>query len=95
MLQSNMLFDLPNDDILYDALLARSSDYEGQAFVCVKSTGILLPALMSRPQAEAGEHFVLRQHFRCINSGFRPADVAARWEDASGKDPLVKELVDC
>jgi len=31
MLESAMLFDLPNDDAPYDALVARSGDYEGFA----------------------------------------------------------------
>lgn len=36
-----MLTDLPSDDILYDALLARDPSYEGRAWVGVTSTGIL------------------------------------------------------
>lgn len=36
-----MLTDLPSDDVLYDALLARDGAYEGRAWVGVTSTGIL------------------------------------------------------
>ena len=35
-----MLFDLPDDDVLYAALIARDPAYDGFAFVGVKSTGI-------------------------------------------------------
>jgi AraC family transcriptional regulator of adaptative response/methylated-DNA-[protein]-cysteine methyltransferase len=35
-----MMFDLPDDDTLYDALLARDPGYEGRAYVCVATTGI-------------------------------------------------------
>ena len=35
-----MLFDLPDHDTLYRALLERDARYDGQAYVCVSSTGI-------------------------------------------------------
>jgi AraC family transcriptional regulator of adaptative response/methylated-DNA-[protein]-cysteine methyltransferase len=94
MLQSNMLFDLPDDDILYDALLARSSDYEGQAFVCVKSTGIFcrLSCPARKPKRENTLFF--DSISACVNSGFRPCQRCRPLEGASGKDPLVKELIE-
>ncbi|WP_164850537.1 bifunctional transcriptional activator/DNA repair enzyme AdaA [Sinorhizobium medicae] len=93
MLQSNMLFDLPNDDILYDALLARSSDYEGQAFVCVKSTGIFcrLSCPARKPKRENSIFF--DSVSACVNSGFRPCQRCRPLEQVSGKDPLVKDLL--
>ena len=36
-----MLFSLPDHPTLYAALLQRSHDYEGRAYVGVTSTGIL------------------------------------------------------
>ena len=35
-----MMFSLPDPDVLYDALVARSDAYEGRAYVGVTSTGI-------------------------------------------------------
>ncbi|RVJ83020.1 bifunctional transcriptional activator/DNA repair enzyme AdaA [Sinorhizobium medicae] len=88
-----MLFDLPNDDILYDALLARSSDYEGQAFVCVKSTGIFcrLSCPARKPKRENSIFF--DSVSACVNSGFRPCQRCRPLEQVSGKDPLVKDLL--
>ncbi|WP_223216049.1 Ada metal-binding domain-containing protein [Agrobacterium pusense] len=35
-----MIFDLPDPDTLYAALLARNERFGGQVFVCVASTGV-------------------------------------------------------
>ncbi|WP_245155758.1 Ada metal-binding domain-containing protein [Paracoccus ravus] len=35
-----MLFDLPDHQTLYAALLARDDRFDGQAFVCVSTTGV-------------------------------------------------------
>ncbi|MCA1369229.1 bifunctional transcriptional activator/DNA repair protein Ada [Bradyrhizobium sp. BRP14] len=94
MLQSGMLFDLPNDDVLYDALLARSSDYEGQAFVCVKSTGIFcrLSCPARKPKRENTLFF--DSIAACIDSGFRPCERCRPLEQAAEKEPLVKSLIE-
>ncbi|PDT53885.1 MULTISPECIES: trifunctional transcriptional activator/DNA repair protein Ada/methylated-DNA--[protein]-cysteine S-methyltransferase [Sinorhizobium] len=88
-----MLFDLPNDDILYDALLARSSDYEGQAFACVKSTGIFcrLSCPARKPKRENTLFF--DSIAACVNSGFRPCERCRPLEEAAGKEPLVEQLL--
>ncbi|ASY67528.1 bifunctional transcriptional activator/DNA repair enzyme AdaA [Sinorhizobium fredii] len=88
-----MLFDLPNDEILYDALLARSSDYEGQAFVCVKSTGIFcrLSCPARKPKRENTLFF--DSIAACINSGFRPCQRCRPLAQVSGKEPLVDQLL--
>ena len=91
--KAHMLFDLPSDDILYDALLARSSDYEGQAFVCVKSTGIFcrLSCPARKPKRENTLFF--DSIASCINSGFRPCQRCRPLERASETEPLVKDLL--
>ncbi|MCZ4090490.1 bifunctional transcriptional activator/DNA repair enzyme AdaA [Sinorhizobium psoraleae] len=88
-----MLFDLPNDDILYDALLARSADYEGQAFVCVKSTGIFcrLSCPARKPKRENTVFF--DSIAACINSGFRPCERCRPLGQPSEKEPLVNDLL--
>ncbi|WEX77820.1 trifunctional transcriptional activator/DNA repair protein Ada/methylated-DNA--[protein]-cysteine S-methyltransferase [Sinorhizobium numidicum] len=88
-----MLFDLPNDDLLYDALLARSFDYEGQAFVCVKSTGIFcrLSCPARKPKRENTLFF--DSIAACLNSGFRPCERCRPLDGASEKEPLVDGLL--
>ena len=67
----DMLTDL-DDDRLYDALVARDPSYEGQAYVCVRTTGIFcrLVCTARNPKRENVE-------FRptvadCLDAGFRP-----------------------
>jgi len=48
-----MLFDLPDQASLYDALLARDATYDGRVYVCVSSTGIFLSADLSGAQTKA------------------------------------------
>ncbi|MDK1377026.1 MULTISPECIES: trifunctional transcriptional activator/DNA repair protein Ada/methylated-DNA--[protein]-cysteine S-methyltransferase [unclassified Sinorhizobium] len=88
-----MLFDLPNDDILYDALLARSVDYEGQAFVCVKSTGVFcrLSCPARKPKRENTLFF--DNIAACIDSGFRPCERCRPLNQPSDKEPLVNDLL--
>lgn len=53
-----MLFALPDHDVLYRALLRRDGRYDGQAYVCVSTTGIFLQADMRGTQTESRElHF--------------------------------------
>ncbi|ASY61542.1 ADA regulatory protein [Sinorhizobium sojae CCBAU 05684] len=93
MLQSGMLFDLPNDDALYDALLARSSDYEGQAYVCVKTTGIFcrLSCAARKPKRENTLFF--DSIAACVNAGFRPCERCRPLAGSSGNQPLVDDLL--
>ena len=49
-----MLFNLPDDQVLYRALIARDPSYDGRAFVAVKTTGIFCrltcPARKPKPE---------------------------------------------
>lgn len=88
-----MLFDLPSDDVLYDALVARDDRYDGQAFVCVASTGIF--CRLTCPARKP-----LRQNCRffgtvgeCMEAGFRPCKRCHPVEAAAGSDPTVAALL--
>ncbi len=88
-----MLFQLPDSDTLYAALLARDPSYDGQAFVGVTSTGIF--CRLSCPARKP-----LRQNCRffetpaaCIEDGFRPCKRCAPLGRTAGSDPTVAPLL--
>jgi len=65
-----MLFDLPDFQTLYTALLTRDERYDGQAFVCVSSTGVFcrLTCPARKPKAEnCIFHATIGE---CIQAGF-------------------------
>ena len=67
-----MFFDLPDDDTLYQALLARDPGYDGQAFVCVATTGIFcrLTCPARKPKRENCTFYATIGE--CVEAGFRP-----------------------
>lgn len=67
-----MLFDLPPDDTLYEALLSRDARFDGQAYVGVTSTGIFccLTCPARKPKRENCRFFDTVAG--CLSSGFRP-----------------------
>lgn len=88
-----MLFDLPSDDVLYDALLARDDRYEGQVFVCVASTGIFcrLTCPARKPLREnCSFHSTVGA---CMEAGFRPCKRCHPVQAAAGSDPTVSALL--
>lgn len=89
-----MLFDLPDHDTLYKALLARDARFDGQAFVCVSSTGIFCrltcPARKPLPQ-----NCTFRATIgACIEAGFRPCKRCHPMQAAAADDPTVKDLLE-
>ena len=88
-----MMFDLPDDDILYDALLARDADYDGRAFVGVSSTGILcrLTCPARKPKRE-NCHFY-NDVAGCIQAGFRPCKRCHPLAPAAEGDPAITQLL--
>ena len=88
-----MLFDLPDHRTLYQALLDRDARYDGQAYVCVASTGIFCrltcPARKPRPEnctfyATIGE---------CIEAGFRACKRCHPLQAAASADPTIAGLL--
>ncbi|WP_176082720.1 trifunctional transcriptional activator/DNA repair protein Ada/methylated-DNA--[protein]-cysteine S-methyltransferase [Martelella sp. HB161492] len=89
-----MLFDLPDHETLYQALLARDPHYDGQAYVCVATTGIFCrltcPARKPRRencsfQATIGA---------CIEAGFRPCKRCHPLQAAASQDPTIAALLE-
>ena len=88
-----MLFDLPDHQTLYAALLARDDRFDGQAFVCVSSTGVFCrltcPARKPKPEnctfyATIGE---------CIEAGFRACKRCHPLKAAALADPAIAALL--
>lgn len=90
---SIMLFDLPSDDVLYDALIARDPAYDGFAFVGVKSTGIFcrLTCPARKPKRENSTFYP--SIVAVMEAGFRPCKRCCPLSLGGEKDPLVLKLL--
>lgn len=85
-----MLFDLPADDILYDALVARDPAWDGLAFVGVGTTGIFcrLTCPARKPRRENCAFFPTTA--ACLAAGYRPC---LRCRPLGGDGALVAGLL--
>jgi AraC family transcriptional regulator of adaptative response/methylated-DNA-[protein]-cysteine methyltransferase len=85
-----MLFDLPHDDVLYAALLARDPGWEGRAFVGVGSTGVFcrLTCPARKPRRENCAFFATPAE--CIAAGYRPC---LKCRPLGAEGPLVAGLI--
>jgi len=88
-----MLFDLPDPDTLYAALLARNESFDGQAFVCVSSTGVFcrLTCPARKPNRENCTFFPTIG--QCIEAGFRPCKRCHPLQAAALADPTIAALL--
>jgi AraC family transcriptional regulator of adaptative response/methylated-DNA-[protein]-cysteine methyltransferase len=88
-----MLMNLPNDDVLYAALLARDSAYDGTAFVGVSSTGIFcrLTCPARKPKRENCTFY--SNVADCIQAGFRPCKRCHPVAPAAQTDPAITALL--
>ncbi len=88
-----MLFDLPSDDTLYDALLARDPAFDGRAYVGVSSTGVFcrLTCPARKPKRENCNFF--SDISACIEAGFRPCLRCHPLAPAAESDPAIKALL--
>ncbi len=87
------LFDLPDADTLYTALLARDASYEGRAWVGVTSTGIFcrLTCPARKPKAENCQWF--DSLGACIEAGFRPCKRCQPLKAAADAEPVIEALL--
>lgn len=88
-----MLFDLPDPDTLYAALLARNEYFDGQAFVCVSSTGVFcrLTCPARKPKREHCTFYPTIGD--CIEAGFRPCKRCHPLQAAALADPAILALL--
>lgn len=88
-----MLFDLPDHDTLYAALLARDSRFDGQAYVCVSSTGVFcrLTCPARKPKSENCAFFQTIKE--CVEAGYRPCKRCRPLKAEAMGDPAVALLL--
>ncbi|MEM7652447.1 MAG: trifunctional transcriptional activator/DNA repair protein Ada/methylated-DNA--[protein]-cysteine S-methyltransferase [Pseudomonadota bacterium] len=88
-----MLFDLPDHDTLYQALLDRNDQYDGQAYVCVRSTGIFcrLTCPARKPKSENCQFFA--NVGECIAAGYRPCKRCHPLQPMASADPAIEALL--
>lgn len=89
-----MLFDLPSDDALYDALVARDDRYDGRVFVCVHSTGIFC-RLTCPARKPLRENCTFRETVgECIEAGFRACKRCHPVQAAAQNEPVITALLE-
>lgn len=88
-----MLFDLPDDDALYAALLDRDADFDGRAYVGVTSTGVFcrLTCPARKPKRENCRFFGTVA--ACVEAGFRPCKRCHPIGTAAEADPMIVQLM--
>lgn len=88
-----MLFDLPDHGTLYKSLLARDASYDGQAYVCVSSTGVFcrLTCPARKPKPENCRFFATVGE--CIEAGFRACKRCHPLAPMALADPAIAALL--
>ena len=88
-----MMFDLPDDDVLYAALIARDASFDGRAWVGVTSTGVFcrLTCAARKPRRENCVFF--DSIGGCIEAGFRACRKCHPMGPAAENDPVVGRLL--
>ena len=88
-----MMFDLPDENALYAALLARDAAFEGRAYVGVTSTGVFcrLSCPARKPKRENCQFF---DHIgACIEAGYRACKRCHPMAPAAENDPTIVKLL--
>jgi len=88
-----MLFDLPDPDTLYEALLRRDDRYDGQAYVGVSSTGIFcrLTCPARKPKREHCAFFPTVAE--CLEAGYRACKRCHPLQPSANADPAIAVLL--
>lgn len=88
-----MLFDLPDHDTLYRALLDRNAIYDGQVYVGVATTGVFcrLTCPARKPKSENCTFYASVQ--ACIDAGYRPCRRCQPLQPMAAADPLIGQLL--
>jgi len=89
-----MVFDLPDGDTLYAALLARDARFDGRVWVCVTSTGIFC-RLTCPARKPLRENCSFRPTVaECLAEGYRPCKRCHPLSSAATADPTVRDLIE-
>lgn len=88
-----MLFDLPDHDILYLALLSRDDRYDGQAYVCVSTTGVFCRLTCPARKPKSDNCIFYSTIGECIEAGFRACKRCHPLQAAASADPAIAALL--
>lgn len=88
-----MLMTLPDDNTLYDALLARDAAYDGAVFVGVTSTGIFCRLTCPARKPKRENCIFYSDVAACIHAGFRPCKRCHPVSAAADNDATVTALL--
>ncbi|MEW7009768.1 bifunctional transcriptional activator/DNA repair enzyme AdaA [Lentilitoribacter sp. EG35] len=88
-----MLFDLPDHDTLYQALLDRNAAYDGQAYVGVSTTGVFcrLTCPARKPKSENCTFYA--SVGECIEAGYRACKRCHPLTPMASSDPAIAALL--
>ncbi|WP_310622346.1 bifunctional transcriptional activator/DNA repair enzyme AdaA [Flexibacterium corallicola] len=88
-----MLFDIPDHDTLYKALLARDAAYDGQVYVCVSSTDVFcrLTCPARKPKQENCTFY--ETVGECIEAGYRACKRCHPLQPMALADPAIAALL--
>lgn len=88
-----MLFDLPDHNALYDALLARNDEYDGQAYVCVLTTGVFCRLTCPARKPKSENCIFYASVGACIEAGFRACKRCQPLNPMASSDPAICALL--
>lgn len=88
-----MLFNLPDHAALYQALLDRDPRYDGQAFVCVSSTGIFCRLTCPARKPKRENCTFVASVGECIEAGYRACKRCHPLQAAASADPAIATLL--
>lgn len=89
-----MLFQKPDHDTLYDALIRRDPAHDGLHFVCVTSTRVFCRLTCSARKPKSENCIFEDTIAACLGAGFRPCKRCRPTLHHGGNDPLVAGLVE-
>ena len=87
------MLDLPDDDTLYDALIARDAEYEGRAYVGVTSTRVFCRLTCPARKPKRQNCVFFDSIGGCIEAGFRPCRKCHPMAPAAESDPVIGRLL--
>ena len=88
-----MLFQLPDHDTLYEALVARDPVYDGRAYVGVSTTGIFCRLTCPARKPKSGNCQFFDTVAGCLEAGFRPCKRCHPLAPAAESDEAVQTLL--
>lgn len=89
-----MLFEKPDHDTLYDALIRRDPAHDGLHFVCVTSTRVFCRLTCSARKPKSENCIFEDTIAACLSAGFRPCKRCRPMLHHGGTDPVVTGLIE-